>query len=562
MSRCDVWISEVNRERARPLVESMNIPDAASVRLPVQSWPTELNWNEPGPTFSMEVGLGGRDPIGVSAGYDVFGRTGWTSRKFAQFIASREELHVPREKAICPTLAVLAGYLHSQIFSSCQLDGFRDLSFITVDGGVTKARFEGGENELEQFRHTFFADGLAAALSLPGLIRIRRTSSGTRKPLPSKRMFKMVPRLEEWWGSYERGERVAPLGAELSCLDLKHWDEDEMDPETRVVAFARTSKHLYELVLPPDDQEHRPLDLFCAIDGVLQQWTDPATGEKQGFGAYPVDWAEWIIHDSVPGHPTAGPQPAGTLPWEGDGAEARVERMANGIVTYDQHEAALATFLRASELEVWLKRALGSHNAPISVHLLDDISLSLASENMPLYERHSWDRSDASDATIRYYPREFRPWSGTETWRHPETRRHSWSPSISTQIDGQTLQAFTAANCMKFSAVKEHLLPPDEWADPYSWFVVHLEETDTCILLPYWRSFVSVSTDNDWATAAIAGHQYFDHVDSSVRKRKFENQWASWLDGSPLSKDDITQGLAALENLIERSGDEPDDEDW
>lgn len=357
--------------------------------------------------------------------------------------------------------------------------------------------------------------------------------------------------LTSWKDAHARGRLAVPEGAELSPLNLVVVPGDEIDCRERaVIAHARSSQHLYEILFPLTE-ELAPLDVMCAVDGVLQRFADPVTGTDKGFGAYPTDWAEWILRDSAPG----GHRSVERRPWEGSGVEARLYRLEHNIVNYEDHEADTYQFVTADELAAWLKRALGDHNAPISVHLLDGASLSLSAAQEPMIQRHHFDRSDGPEVKAGYQPNVFKPEVGTKNWWNQGLRAYTRLPSLQTSMDGQSLEAFRAENCLDFADLEPHLLPAGAQVNAGSWFVVRLGDTATCIAFPAAHTILSVTTDHDGAAARIGTQEYFSWVDERARLNDYERQWGRWLDGNePLTKDEIDDGLRALGQLIEGSG--------
>lgn len=364
--------------------------------------------------------------------------------------------------------------------------------------------------------------------------------------------------LAGWKASDEFGKVAVPKGAELIPLNFVIVDHDDIGGRRPVIGYVRSSKHLYEVIVPPLD-ELGPLEVTCAVDGVLQRFIDPETGEDKGFGAHAADWANWIIRDSVTGGPHSDVEPA--QPWEGNGTDARLYRLAHNIVNYEDHDTDTTYFSTAPEVQAWLRRSLGNHSAPIIVGLLDDASFTAAADAPTVFEDHAFDRSDSPEAKAGYQARAFLPAEGANNWWNPDVRAYTRNPSLHTVMDGPALQAYTAANCVDYADLEQYILPAGARASENSWFVVRMEGTRTCIAFPARRTILTVSTDDDGATAEIAAHEYFQWVRQTGRKRDFEKQWARWLDQNQhLSQEDIQEGLKALGQIIERSDDEPDDE--
>ena len=551
MTRFDVWVPDESRGQVLSALESLDALDEALLQLPVT-----VNGLGSGPLLTGEQRPGGPTVIGFSTGYDVFDNEGWTPEKFAEFVTSRSHLHVFIGGNPCPTVAALAGYLQSPLLvDETYPTGSRELTLITTDGNVALLRLDGGRDDsADLIRETFFTEGLDAALAVPGwfLAKSGLAPFSVRNAALHRRMDLAV-----WKSGDEYGKVAVPKGAELIPLNMVITDHDDIDSRRPVIGHVRSSKHLYEIVVPPLD-ELGPLEVTCAVDGVLQRFIDPVTGEDKGLGAHAVDWANWILRDSVPGSQHNGPS-SEAEPWQGDGLDARMYRLAHSIVNYEDHDTDTTYFSTAREVAAWLRRSLGNHSAPITVGVLDDVSFTLAADSPTLIQKHVFDRAEGLQAG--YQANAFRPWAGTQNWWHPESRAYTRNPSLQTVMDGQKLEAYTAANCLDYADLEPYMLPAGARANENSWFVVRLGDTPTCMAFPAQRTILTVSTDHDGATAEIAAHQYFRWVSRSSRKRDFKEQWARWLDESqPLTAEEIQAGLKTLEQIIERSDDEPDDE--
>jgi hypothetical protein len=557
MTRFDVWVPEQNKARvlaalkslgSLPALEPLGGLDGDVLQLPVT-----VNDAASGPLLTGDQRPGGPSVIGWSSGYDVFGQPGWTPERFAQFVSTRSRLHIGIGAGPRPTVAALAGYLQSPLLVDEEAgDRGRSVSFITTDGNVTIAEYAHGEVDAE-VRDTFFNEGLERALALPGLT-LRKAGPVGPFSLRDEALNRRMD-LAFWKSGYEYGRVAVPKGAELTPLNMVIVEHDGVSSVRPVIGYVRNSKHLYEVIVPALD-ELGPLEVTCAVDNVLQRFVDPANGEDKGFGAHAEDWADWILRDSIPAAQRTEPA-TGHEPWQGSGLDARIYRLAHSIVNYEDHDTDTTYFSTAADVEAWLRRALGGHNAPVTVGLLDDVTFTLDADGPTLIQRHIFDR--ASGLQAGYQPNALRPWAGTGNWWDEDRRAYTRNPSLETVMDGQKLEAYTAANCLDYADLEPYMLPAGARANEGSWFVIRLGETPTCIALPAQRTILTVSTDNDGATAEIGAHQYFRWVGKNGRKRDFEKQWARWLDESrPLTKDEIQDGLKVLEQIIEWSDDEPD----
>jgi hypothetical protein len=555
----DVWVPEQNKARVLAALEALSdlpaLEPLGGLDGEVLKLPVTVNDPSFGPLLTAEERPGSATVIGWSTGCDVFDQPGWTPERFAQFVTTRSRLHIGIGAGPRPTVAAFASYLQSPMLVDEKAgDSDRSVSFITTDGNVTIARYADGQLDPAEIRNTFFSEGLDRALALPGL-----TPSNAGAVFPYGVGDEALNRrmdLVFWQSADERGEVTVPKGAELSPLNVKLFGVDGIGGVRPVIAYARSSKHLYEVIVPALG-EVGPLEVTCAVDGVLQRYIDQATGEDRGFGAHAADWGNWILRDSV----AAGqPEPAlGREPWQGDGVDARMYRLAHSIVNYEDHHVDTTYFSTAADVEAWLRRSLGDHNAPITVGLLDDVTFTLAADGPALIQRHIFDRAGGLQAG--YQPNAFRPWAGTSNWWSEDRRAYTRNPSLETVMDGQKLESYAAVNCLNYADLEPYMLPAGARANEGSWFVIRLGDTPTCIAFPAQRTILTVSTDHDGAAAEIAAHQYFRWNEQNARKRDFEEQWWRWLDESrPLTKDEIQAGLKTLEQIIERSDDEPDDE--
>lgn len=557
MTRFDIWVPEENRARVLAALETLSdlpaLEPLGGLDGDILQLPVAVNDPASGPLLTGDQRPGGPSVIGWSTGHDVFGQPGWTPEQFAQFVSTRSRLHIGIGAGPRPTVAALAGYLQSPMLVDEEAgDRGRSVSFITTDGNVTIAECADGQADAAEVRDAFFNDGLKRALALPGLTLCKAgpvAAFSLRDEALNRRMD-----LVFWQGDYERGKVTVPKGAELSPLNVKIFSHDDVGGQRPVIGYARSSKHLYEIIVPALD-ELGPLEVTCAVDGVLQRFIDPATGEDKGFGAHAADWADWILRDSVSaGQPEPSP---GHEPWQGDGLDATMYRLAHSIVNYEDHHTDTTYFSTVGDVEAWLRRSLGGHNAPVTVGLLDDVAFTLAAGGPALIQRHIFDRVDGLQTGYR--PNAFRPWAGARNWWDEDRLAYTRNPLLETVMDGQKLESYAVVNCLDYADLEPFLLPYGARADDGSWFVIRLGDTPTCIAFPAQRTILTVSTDHDGAAAEIGAHQYFRWSERNGRRRDFEEQWARWLDESrPLTNDDIRTGLKALEQIIERSDDEPD----
>ena len=530
----------------QPVIESMNTPGESFLRLPVESWPTRITAREFRPiTFSGDTPRGVDEIVGVSIGTDAFYDRGWTPEKFAQFVASRSYLHVEIRKQRCPTLAVLAAYVRTSIIVEERVGARRRLSFITNLGEVTVAEYDGTQEGFEEIRGEFFRQDYKSALAFPGLT-VARSVPADSYPVERLTALRQM-QLREWKQAHARGKLGAPAGAQLLPTDLVLVDPEDLDAERPVIAHARTPKHLYEVIFPLTD-DLAPLEVLCAVDGVVQHFVDPETGTDKGMGAHASEWAGWILRHSIPdGHRSE------ERPWVGNGPEARLFRLEHNIVNYEDHEADTSQFTTANELAAWLKKSLGNHNAPIAVHLLDELPFVVRSYSPLVVEDHDFHRSEGPEVTVTFKANVFQPWTGVANWEGSGHGGYTRNPSLQTAMDGQRLESFVAVNCLDYAALEGDLFSGDTRVNEASWFILWLEDTRTCITFPAVGSMLQVSTDHDGATAVITARERATRVEELDREYAFERQWARWLDlDEQLTKDEIQEGLRTLGQLIEK----------
>lgn len=544
-----VWIPGAEWPRVRSGFESMNTEqfNDAALRLPVDPWPAAVRVHENGDvSYSGGAILDADVVIGESTGYDVFGEPGWTEQKFVLFVLSRDQLHCEIAGRKSPTLAVLAGYWRTPMLVENRRGDVQLVSFITVDGNVTVAECESGDEPLARIRDAFFARGLGEALKVPG-VTVRKTGAPVLPAVDTVAASRQTL-LRDWMTAHDLGRLGLPKGAELSPHDLQFPSRDEIDPDRPVVAYARSSRHLYELLHPVTD-ELGPLELLCAKDGALQNYTDPDTGVTQGPGALGTDWAEWIVADSVPEGQRVPRQP-----WEGNSTEARLYRLEHNIVDFSDQETSTAQFGTALELHTWMRQALGNHAVPLSVHVLDDIALMLREEATPLYQEHTYERSAGRVLKIRTSKKFFYPWAGAADWTSPDRSGHPYRPSLETVMDGGELESFLAVNCLDLNKLEPYLLPAGTPVRRDSWFLLSVGDSRTCILFPAVGTMLNVSTDHDGASARIAAREYFSRRRELERERRFAIQWAGWLDEEhQLTQDELRLGLESLNRMIKEN---------
>lgn len=524
-----------------PVLESMNVSGESMVQLPTDRWPTRITRDDSGHgSFVVSERWNVDDVVGSPVLPGVFDRPGWTLENLARFVASHQDNRVALD-GLCPTVATLAAFLGVPFLVVAASGGRCTLSFVTADGDVTAADDVDG-TVVEALRDAFFTDGLKAALAVGGL-DVRGRAVVNPDPVCGLALLRQV-QLREWQQEHHRGHRSAPAGARLTATDLQLVPRDDFDTDKPVIASVQGPEHLYELIFPTD-HELAPLEVLCAVDGTLQAFVDMGTGKDRGLGAQPAEWAEWILADTVTGKHSA----AGKL-WEDDSPGAQLYRMANQIVTYEDHEAATSQFVTARELNAWLQKVLGNHNAPFTVHLLDDVGLMLTDDDKPMIQRHTHDRG--AELKQEYQPKRFYPWSGTANWLSNQHRGFIANPSMFTNVDGVTVESAIARNCLDFADVEAHLLPDDTMVDLNSWFIVRLGDTPTCITFPALDIMLQVSLDNDGATAFITAREAFTRKQELQAEYAFEQQWARWLDDDyQLTKAEIRDGLATLGELVE-----------
>ena len=540
--RFTVWIPGTEWPRLRAEFEFMNTrTEQSQLRIPAETWPADLVVEGNGDAaYTGGRSAAAPNVVGESTGYDILREPGWTVEKFTLLVMSRPHMHVEIGDWKSPTLAALAGYWQTPFFVHNPHNGFY---LVTTDGNVTVAGYDGGVDAVPHLRETFFAEGLDAVLALPG-VTLRKAGLGQLPGVDSLAANRQGL-LRDWVAAHGLGRMSAPKGAELGPTDLTFPTVDEIDRDRPVVAYVRSSQHLYELLYPVTHQLG-PLELLCAVDGVLQRYVDPDTGIEQGMGAVADDWADWILAESVPAGHRAPKQP-----WEGNSIEARLYRLEHNIVDYDDQETGTSQFGTALELETWLKRALGRHNLPLSVHILDDAAMLLRAEIMPVYQKHTYERSAGEVLEILTSKQSFSPWAGFRTWERPDKGDHLFKPYLNTVMDGAELQSVLAVNCLDYDQLEPYLLPDGARADMNSWFLLSVGDTRTCILFPAVDSMLKVSTDHDGASARITAREYWGRRRELDREQAFQTQWADWLDSDhQLTREEVRAGLDTLDRMI------------
>ncbi|CEA09684.1 hypothetical protein BN1051_03056 [Arthrobacter saudimassiliensis] len=490
--------------------------------------------------------------VGKSFDSDVFNRpvygAGWTHEKVADFVESRKSAQVVVNGHTCPTFSFLAWYFATHIVLSYRQGEHWRLYLIDEMGLVTDARYTGDRQGLEDFRHAYLWGRPEDALKRPEL-QILAGPASTPADSWELRAKTCLEQLQNWKQQHTHTSLPvpAPQGPALSAADLDLAVPSK--PAEIVLARATSRKHRYEIRYPLDS-DPTTLEATCTVDGTPQRFTNPITGLEEGMHAPAADWAQWILTDSAE---TAG----ATVPklWEVDEPEAELYRISNNIVRYEEHEVATSHFRTSTELQAWLRASLGNHNVPLLVRTLDDIHLVLDLDRMPMYQKNVFNRSEGKDPRVSYAPRIFHPWKGLENWREPTTGQCPHYPRLQTVMDGRELQAYTATNCLNFESLQNDLLPDDAPSGPNSWFIIGVEQglhSPTCIVFPAADSILSVTTDNDGATALITARDYPTRNDELHREAAFRNRWSQWLDEDhPLTPEEIQAGLESLKRLIE-----------
>lgn len=546
---CTVWIPAAAWPRIQPSFEAMNTAEAAlpGLRIPAERVPVAVVRDGNG-DVAYSCGQPSTAPamVGESTGYSILGEPGWTMEKFTLLVMSRKHMHLDIADRKSPTLAALAGFWQTPLFVDTPQNDSHLVSLVTPGGKVASVECNGGPEGVARLRERFFAKGVDAALALPG-VTLRRTGFRTPPGVQSL-AARRQGLLHDWVTAHELGRMAVPRGAELTAQDFVFPHIDEMERARPLVARARSSRHLYELLFPVSEKLG-PLELLCAVDGVLQRYLDPETGIERGFGALATDWADWILEDSVPEGHRAPKQP-----WEGNGIEARLYRLEHNIVDFADQETGTSQFGTALELETWLKGALGRHNLPFSVHILDDAALLLGADIMPVYQKHTYEQPRGKVLEIRRSGQFFSPWAGFGTWESSSGDGYVFAPRLSSVMDGGEMESYVAVNCLDYNQLAPYLLPAGAPVDANSWFLLNVGDTRTSILFPADASMVQVSTDHDGASAQITVREYWGRRRELDRERAFQAQWANWLEEEhQLTQDEIRAGLDTLDQLIKEN---------
>lgn len=552
--RYEVWSGSKNAEDMA-LLDAMNTPGEFTLRLPVEPRPESLTDKWGSLHFYGTIAPERVDDlIGECVRADAFRPPEmpsylyekWTKEKFAAFVLSRRRLQLPWlvDGKQAPTLAALAAYLFGPILVGYRLDGVQRLVFITAWGEVTRAEFDGTQEELAWVRSNFLGVSLNLAMQQPGL----KVIPAAVDPHPLESVARLrIDQLEDWKSERMRTPLKDLARGGLSPSMLQPTDPGRLDIRRMVIASAEHGGHLYELVLPPVG-EYAPLDVLCTVDGVLQDYTDTETGLGSGPGAWVSDWADWILSETAPG-PNRQQKPGPK--WEADGTDADMYRVEHNIVAYSEHETDVARFATAAELQAWVDRSLGSHNARFRVRLLNDITLVLTDCLRP-YQRVEFDRS-AGEPEVGVARRVFTPWEGVENWRGSDGS-YSRCPIIKTRMDGQLLESYSAVHCLDDNWLNNDMLPVGAPATESAWYILRLEGAETAITFPARGTMLTVATDHDGASATIVAREAGERTREHEREHAFEHQWGRWLhDEKPLSREEIRRGLETVHQLVQEA---------
>lgn len=539
------------------MISAMNTPGSGHrLRLPVSPWPAAYSRSDHKdtglPVFSGETDGVVADIAGETFDAEIFNRPtnigGWTAEKVEDYVESRENAHVIVDGHTCPTFAFLCWYFDTAAVISHGQDDHWELHLINENGEVTRARYDGDAQGFREFRYAYLQGSPEEGLAFAGVEITPEVPPAPSDPWEVR--AKTIGGQLDAWADQHAGRTLAvPRGAQLTAVDL----EVMPDGAGEVLARARSAEHLYELRYPQDG-DPQSLDVLCSVDGQLRRFSNLVTGVDEGMGAPAADWAQWILQDSA----AELQEPTPKL-WETNEPDADLFRIVNNIVRYDEHEAATSHFRTSDELQVWLDEALGNHNAPLVVRALEDVYLVLQSTSLPMFQKNVFDRTEGPDPKISYAPRVFHPWKGLDNWLNKGTGEYSRHPLLQTVMDGQELQAYTASNCLGWGALENDLLPGDAPVGPNTWFIIDVAQglySPTCIAFPAAHSLLSVSTDNDGATALIAAREYESRNAELHREADFEKRWAPWLDEDhQLTREEIRAGLAKVEQLIKENHD-------
>lgn len=549
-----VWIGPGNNvgERSEQFIHALNTPGEGALKWPVSNedqWPV---------VFGEDID-GNRTYSGV---YNVFEHGifrphaedhfpyghRWDLELFSRFAASRPSLHYRHDDgSISPTLAALSSLLRADILVDEDQGSFHRVRFIAPDGSITVARHDGQDATMELIRNTFFEDGIKPATELICLT-IETIGGDEPEPLESQ-AFNRMGQFRDWTRQHRLGYWSVPEGSRLAPSDFQVAYSDDIDPDRPVMAAAATPEHRYEIIFPdPDSGDYYvdPMEVLCAVDGELQEYADPLTGEEGSYGATMDQWCYWILCHTVPG----GLKASGSHPWEGEGADAALYRVEHNIVSYRNFETSTSQFRTGQDLEFWLRHALRGHNAPLEVHVLDDVALMLDRVPLPTHQQHTYASTDEGYIGLKKSSRVLDLWDGAAAWQ--EDGADAWHPVMQTRMDGAAIQSYMATHCIDLDDYQDYLRGP--W-NKGQWYVISLEGTRTGILIPAFGAVLIAEVDDDGAAATITARDEKQRLADRDAEEKFHSRWASWLDEShTLTRDEIRDGLAAVGRLVAANG--------
>lgn len=548
-----VWIGTGSNDRDH-LIGALNDPGLDGVHWPsaaADEWPVTFEREEDGSLAYSGVYSFYEHGIFRRHGHDRF-RDGqrWDLGLFARFVASRRQLQFhPEDGTTRPTLAALSGLLRCPILVDEDQGSFHRVKLISPDGSVAEARCDGQDGTLDRVRSVFFSHGREAAVQLEFL---QVENPGTvGYPSRDELAFLRQGQFREWIRQHTMGLIATPEDSLLRPLDFNLPFSDEIESDRPVMVWARTEHHLYEIIYAQLEDGVGPMDVMCAVDGELQAYTDPLTGDEQGWGA-PLDlWCNWVLNHAVP----AGAPPSPAQPWEGESTAARLYRLEHSIVSYRDFESSTHQFQSGLDLEAWIEHALGGHNLPFQVHVLDDVAMMLDRVPLPKSQRHRYTSEDPETVSVNEVDRHLDPWLGTALWQNGNTVDDVWRPILHTRMDGTILESYQATNCVNLQPIQRYLQTGHMDVDPDGWFVVSIGDTVTGFLVPASDAILCVSTDDDGARASMTVRN--EALRSAEREREigFHTRWASWLDEShTLTASEIREGLAAVGRLVISNG--------
>lgn len=563
MVELDVWLPRWGSHRAE-LMNRLNTPGAGTLGLPFTPWPADFDiagWED----FHLRVeddSLTAEDVIGPAFNFmAVHPRTiaseDWNDTHTEHFVSSIDGMEIEVGGRLCIALAALSACMTTSIVAAEATDtGWRawlcsygDVTVVDIDRDqLSTAENFDPDRPLGRLIGYFLRGPSGMELKLPGVTVV--------PPKPVNTIHDQVLRrqtsLREWQRAVALGTVPVVEGAQVAATDFVHTDSNSLDPARPVIARAAAAAHIYELIHPVDDG-YGPLEVLCAVDGQLQDYSGPAAA--QGRGAQVPDWADWILR-----HSTEGGVSASIKPWDGDGQEAMLYRVAHNIVGYAEHEASVEQFNTADELRAWLTRALGNHNAPLTVCLVDPMGLagftvggSWDHANYP-FERHVYERSNEPQALVQKHQTRFwHPWDGTQNWAPDKPGTISYAPILETYMDGADLESYEAVHCLDDDLVNSEMLPDDKPVTFNSWFMIRLhadKEMATAIPVPASGASLIVVTDQDGAAARITVQELSAREEALNRELAFREQWAAWLGENPLTREQIADGLDTVARLI------------